>query len=237
MPDLVNRRSEAGVTLIELLVAMLVGTLVMSAALGLVTSSQGATKKIGDRVDAGQRGRVALDQVTQRLRSSACLEDGKTPPIVYGDATRITYYADLDGDTIYDPEQRALEFVAGPPTILLESRWQGLAVPLAAPAPAATSSRTVLSGYDPLLAQPSLLAQPYLRYFALSTATPAVVSELAVPLSDTDRVRVARIDIAFRARPSDTSLYTPNSVAMTTSVYARTPQSNATGPRPAFSCT
>ena len=61
--------------------------------MGMVDVSQRASSRVEARVDSTQRGRVAMEQVTQRLRSQVCL--GSASPIVSATDTDVTFFADL----------------------------------------------------------------------------------------------------------------------------------------------
>ena len=78
------RREERGFTLVELLVATSLGTVVLLAAGVLSTSMLNAQTRISDRSEAIARGRTAMEQIVQQLRSQVCLGPGY-PSITYAD--------------------------------------------------------------------------------------------------------------------------------------------------------
>lgn len=98
---------ESGFTLVELLTGMLVGSVVISAAVTLVLMSMNASTRVSDKVAGLSGGRVALAQVEQRLRSATCLTsteytvNGGAGPaaaanaILYAGPTGIVYLADI----------------------------------------------------------------------------------------------------------------------------------------------
>jgi hypothetical protein len=63
-------RSEQGVSLMELLVAMLSGTVVMIAMIGLLVFSTTQTSRINERVEADRLGRTVMTRITDELHSS-----------------------------------------------------------------------------------------------------------------------------------------------------------------------
>jgi Tfp pilus assembly protein PilV len=75
---LLRLRDERGVTLIELLVAMVTGLIVSGAAFSILNISLAQTSRIADRVSADQRGRVALENIMLELHSS-CVAPKTTP--------------------------------------------------------------------------------------------------------------------------------------------------------------
>lgn len=239
-------RRDDGFTLVELLVTMLLGTIVLGGLLGLVTTSERAGKRVSDRVDAAQRGRTGMEQISQALRAMVCLpapaSGAAVPtPIVEADATRVKWYANLDrsatadangdGDPTYDPQQRQLRIVGTPPAkvSVVEDRWTG-----ALPVPgttAASSSRVVIDGIVP--STDDGVTVPYFAYYGL--ASDGVAYEALTPAQITAAPgRVVRIDVSFRALPSSKTQATTVSqrpgADMRTSVYARQVNRSATPP-------
>ena len=53
-------RHESGVTLVELMVAMMIGTMTILAVYGVLDTSIKQSTKIAGRVNATQRGRIAM---------------------------------------------------------------------------------------------------------------------------------------------------------------------------------
>jgi prepilin-type N-terminal cleavage/methylation domain-containing protein len=184
--------AERGMTLVELLVTMVVGSTTLLAVMGLVEASQGASGRVTGRVDGTQRGRVAMEQVTQRLRSQTCL--GLAPPIVAGDDDSVTFYADM-GDETWRAQKRRL-FVAG--GALKEEIFDGTGTMPALTFPSTpTTTRVVLDGVRPYQSTPT---PPYFRFYAYDDQTPARPDALLnAPLSAADIPRVARVELSFSA--------------------------------------
>lgn len=98
-------------SLVELLVTVTIGMVVLFATGNLLDASGRASAEVQDRVDAVQRGRVAMEQVTQRLRSQVCL-NATTPAVTYAGANEMWFYTDLGDHTAgFVPEARKLRFV------------------------------------------------------------------------------------------------------------------------------
>lgn len=174
---------------------LLLGMIVMLAAMSLMDGAQGQTTRITGRVDGTQRGRVAMEQVTQRLRSQVCL--GSAAPIVDARATEVTFLADF-GDEAFTPEKRRL-YITG--NAMKEDYWAGTGTPPNVTfAPTPTRTRTIVTGIDQAR-DASGTSLPYFAYFAYNAATPTEPTEqLAAPVTTDDRARLVRVQVAFRAR-------------------------------------
>ena len=189
-------RREDGFTLPEVLIASLIGFIVLSGALGLLESTVRLGGGTMSKTDAMQRGRLAMDVVTRQLRSQVCAVAG-SPAIVDGRDSSISFYADF-GDGSRAPDRRTLQLDSGRAS-LVATVHTGTGTPPGPYAFPSTPSRTehVLEN----VVAPT--GTPFLRYFAFSTAAqPAPDVLLATPLSAADRRRVARIEVAFSARPT-----------------------------------
>jgi len=99
-------RQEEGFTLMEVLMATLVGFVVLAATMGLLESTVKLNTGVMGKTDAMQRGRLAMDKITQQLRSQVCL-DLDNPAIPLG-ATNdsVTFYADYSWDGKTAPVKR-----------------------------------------------------------------------------------------------------------------------------------
>jgi prepilin-type N-terminal cleavage/methylation domain-containing protein len=94
-------RSQRGFTLIELMVATSIGSVVMLATFATLDSSVKLTGNVTERVDSTQRARLAMDRITRELRSQVCPAAGTTP-IVAGDDYSVTFYS-FTGNTAVAP--------------------------------------------------------------------------------------------------------------------------------------
>jgi hypothetical protein len=75
---LLRLRDERGVTLVELLVALVAGLVVSFAAFSILDVSLSQSSRVADRVSADQRGRVAMEKIMLKLHSS-CVAAETTP--------------------------------------------------------------------------------------------------------------------------------------------------------------
>ena len=102
-------RNQDGFTVMEVLMAITVGFVVLAATLGLLESSVRLNTGLISKTDAMQRARLAMDMVTQDLRSQVCL-DFDDAAVVAGTDDSITFYGDF---TEYGtrPKKRKLTFM------------------------------------------------------------------------------------------------------------------------------
>ncbi len=194
-------RDEAGTTLPELLIAVTVGFVVLAATLGLLDSTLRLSGGVMSKTDAMQRGRLAMDRVTQQLRSQVCL-NLTTPAVVPGaTADSVTFYSDFgSGAPGSTPDRRTLTFDPASGTIA-ETVTEGSGPAggpydfSAAPRPNLILENAARSG-----------TEAFLTYFAYQqTGTPPrweAAKVLTPPLDAAEAARVARIDVAFTSRPT-----------------------------------
>ena len=208
------RRDERGFTLMELMVATTVGVAVLLGAGTLSSALLHAQTRISDRTESIARGRTAMEQIVQQLRSQVCLGPGY-PAITYGDDTHITFYADLANRT-FVPEQRDLQFASG---ALTERDYPGTATGALPPFTfARTPSRTRVI-LDRMQVQPGV---PFFRYYAFDGNNPIRPARLlATPLNANDAQRVVQVTVAFQALPSRGGSGT-TAEPFTANVYVRT---------------
>jgi type II secretory pathway pseudopilin PulG len=214
---------EDGFTLPEVLVASIVGFIVLAAVLGLLESTLRLSGDVMAKTDAMQRGRLAMDRVTQQLRSQICL-DVNVPAIESGTDRSVTFYADFGaGDK--PVEKRVLELNAGNITERIYADT--------APGPpyvfpgTPTRTNTVLEN---AAQQPGV---PFLRYYAFPTnaAVREPTQELAVPLLPASTGRVAKIEVAFVSRPTGAN-NDKNGVTLRDQVVVRHADPNLATPDP-----
>jgi prepilin-type N-terminal cleavage/methylation domain-containing protein len=218
-------RSEAGYTLVELLVAMGIGLVVVTGAFTLIGSAFPLASRTQERVDATQRGRVALDQMLTQLRSQVCI-DSSQPPIYDAKDDAVTFYASL-GNENAAPQRRTLTFAGG---AITEQVVQGAGTSPAWTFTGAPTARSLATG----LAQSG--TTPVFRYYAYTTAAPYEPTRLLDPasgasLTAAELKQVVRVDVAFLSKPQRGGA-TAQAVPFQGSVQTRTadPMSPAAGP-------
>jgi hypothetical protein len=192
---------ESGFTVMELLVASILGIIVILAAAALMDGAQGHASRVSARVDGTQRGRAAMEQVTQRLRSQVCL--GTATPTVEATDDSVTFYADF-GDEAFTPERRRVYVDDENGDGVMELReeiFPGTGTPPNVTFPVSPAQRRLLvDGIEPAKDSAGVPLQ-YFTYYAYDSSTPTEPRELLdTPVSADDRARLVRVQIAFRTR-------------------------------------
>lgn len=221
-----KRDSEAGFTLVELLVAMIIGMITIFAAFGLIDATTTGTAKVTGRTDASARGRVAMDAITRSLRSQVCVNG--VVPISAADANSVTFTADLSSNGLSD--QRRLSFDSIANTIPLGVKT-GTGNEPSRSFPATSFTNEVL-----LADVVADGATPIFSYWAdvAGTGGSQQTQLTTLPLSATDVRRVARIDITFAARPSKDTTTRSWASTLEDSVTMRAVDANDSNP--SFEC-
>jgi hypothetical protein len=207
-------REEAGMTLMEVLTACTVGLIVMGAMFAMLDTTVRLNTGVMSKTDAMQRGRVAMDVITQELRSQVCLNNLNNPAIKQGaKPDSVTFYSDFssaDGDVA--PQRRTLTFdpdTGDVRTAIYKATKLKPGPDDFVPTPSSVNLRleNTAQQVDPL--DPSKKI-PYLRYFAYETVgnpphpepTLELFPNASTGLNAAESARVARIEIAFVSRPT-----------------------------------
>ena len=192
-------RDERGFTLVELLVSTSVGVGLLFAAFTLSSAFSHAQTRVSDRSESIARGRTAMEQIVQQLRSQVCLGPGY-PAITYGDNSHMTFYADLANRT-FVPQRRDLQFANG---ALTENDYTGTATGGQPPfsfSAAPSRTRVILDRLQ--LQRSGGVDVPFFRYYSFDGNNPIRPSRLlATPLSANDAQRVVQITVSYQALPS-----------------------------------
>lgn len=185
---------EDGYSLPELLIGITVGLIVLFAGLATLDHAAKNSRNTTLRVDAAQRGRLAMDQIVRELRSQVCLGP-LSPALIAGTGSSVTFYADLS-DGSRPPERRVLTFDSGTARISEQTFVGTGAAPNTTYSSSPTRTRILLENAFPVG------TTPVFRYWAYDTVDPpSPTVGLPVPLSSNDLLRAAVIEIAFMTKP------------------------------------
>ncbi len=185
---------ESGFTLVELLAAIVVGMVVMFAVFGLLDTAVGLQARTVDRIDTTDRGRVAIDRLSQGFASRICV--GNEPSLVEADDGHVEFYASLapESSAVRLTVQRRRVAVVG--TRIREDVWTSnppLGPPNLPPANTTTPART----RDVASAVSQTATTPIFRYYAKDATSGLPTVLLATPLSPADLRRAVLIDVSF----------------------------------------
>ena len=190
------RSGEAGMSLVELLLAMVVGMVVLGAVVGLLDTAFPAQVRTAQRVDATATARGAMHVVTQRLRSQACV--GSQAPVIEGTADRVRFFSGFVEPGAEGIQIRELRYDADGRAIL-EDVWDDPSTTIADGT--ATVPTTGTRRATRILA--SDIERPaggVFRYYAFGSTPASPNQELtALPLARAAADSVIRIDVALTA--------------------------------------
>jgi prepilin-type N-terminal cleavage/methylation domain-containing protein len=197
-------REDDGFSLIELLTAMVIGTLVLGAMSLVFIRTTAATTDAQNRIETSQTGRLAIDHMTSLLDSQTCLlsKDAEfnpisTPAIVAGDKDSVTFYADQNpSDSSVSPDK--YKFTYDPATRrITETRWDAVGTEPSLKFDTAPSSVRTLVSDITYARDDSDAQQPVFKYYTFPTSGTAPTPVVA-PLTASTLKTVTQIAIQFQ---------------------------------------
>ncbi|MEA2228729.1 MAG: hypothetical protein QOF04_2359 [Solirubrobacteraceae bacterium] len=218
----IDPRGEAGMTLPEVLVACVVGMVILLAAFAVLDSVVRVNGRVTDRVDAVERGRLAIDEMVRDLRSQVC-PTPNTLSLASGSDTSVSAYVDLKSDGSA-PQLRTFTYDAAARTITQTT----VAPSGAASAPTYTATPTTRVLLTNVVADGTT---PVFRFYAADpTATPPGPTRALTAtsgLSALDLGAATRIAISFVARPARATTTERQAAYLQNDVYLRAANPNA----------
>jgi type II secretory pathway component PulJ len=202
------RDEESGFTLVEMLVACIIGTTILLASFMMLDSSVVLTGKVTDRVDRTQRARLAMEQVTRELRSQVCPSAGN-PALIDAQGNSITFYAFM-GSGAFVPDKFQILWDSSSNSII-ENKWAGSGAAPSTTWAATPTQRTLLTDV-----KPPPPTGPMFAYYVSGGASP-----LATPLSAANLATTSKIAVTFMTYASGRNA-TGSSVTLQSEVFART---------------
>lgn len=129
---MLERRAQAGHSLVEVLVATAVMGLIMSATLSILRAGLAAWGWGAGRVEAQQTARVALERIARELREAGYDPAGAGfEAVVVAEPTRIVIHRDLNGNGLIDPTRERITYLLRSGETTLRRDAGGGAQPLA----------------------------------------------------------------------------------------------------------
>lgn len=200
---MIKLRNEDGFTLMEALTAITVGFVVLAATLGLLESTVRLNSGVISKTDAMQRGRLAMDNITQQLRSQVCLDFSNPAILTESTADSVTFYADYSWDGKTAPVKRKLVFDAAKGEVIsYQYKTPSTLMPpppdTYSPTPAV--SKLELAGVERQIDPQTKLPVPFLRYYAYKRQPDGrwlATDELKPPFTAAQAARVARVDVSY----------------------------------------
>lgn len=200
-------REEAGMTIMEVLVACTVGMIVLTAMFGLLDSTVRMNTNVMRKTDAMQRGRIAMDVLTQELRSQVCLPNLQGTAVIAGAADYVEFYSDFTDGTGNEPltkRRLAMNPTTGDITTSIFTTTRLTPRPTDFTAtPTIIQKRLENAALTPRAGGGQV---PFLQYYAYrwvgNPPRPEPIEPLTPPLDNTEVRRVARVDINFVSQPT-----------------------------------
>jgi prepilin-type N-terminal cleavage/methylation domain-containing protein len=226
--------SEHGFTLIEMLVTLVTGIVVLLATYFVLDVSIRESSRLSERVDADQRGRIAMEKILQELHSS-CVASGVTPVESGSTSTKLEIISQTGNETVFPHvTKHVIQYVPSTHTLTDESY-----VSIAEKNPhgewewptTANSSQTILTGIAPSTegSGEHITTVPIFEYYKyeggnLST-TPISESELSSGSAN----ETAAIAVRFTAWPSSERTTGARTVDLADTAVLRFDPASATG--------
>lgn len=204
-------RADDGFSLMELLAAMAIGSLVLTALMTVFISGVRGTTQIQDRVDNTARARYSMDRIVRLLDSQVCYvpiaTDFGTPPVFSGSTNNsASFLADMTGAS-GNPRRYTLTYVpgaAGAPGSITQDTYSYDSVAKTFTKKVGVTTKLV---GDILPAVDNGVTQPIFKYYPFYPAGYADATKIGnvsdtpatTPLSATDSQRVVKVVVQFAA--------------------------------------
>jgi prepilin-type N-terminal cleavage/methylation domain-containing protein len=213
------RSEQSGFTLVELLVACTVGSLVLLATFMMLDSSVVLTGRVTDRVDRTARSRTAMEAITRKLRSQVCAAAG-VPALIDAQDYSVKFYAFTKAGA-FVPDQVELAWDTNTNSIV-QRTWAGTgAAPYTTFASTPATSTVLTDVLPPFVSGNSGPRGPIFRYYVSGSSTP-----LSTPLSTANLKAASKVDITFMTYPLGRG-GNGSSTTLQSEAFARTADPNA----------
>jgi Tfp pilus assembly protein PilW len=205
-----------GFTLTEVVVAIGVGMIVLLAAFTVTDRAFHTSKRISDREDALQRGRVALELMTRELHSMTCA--GQTAPVSAAKDDEVQFYAYMGDPTTGStlPDLHKLTYSTSNNGTITESVYDVTSTTTTPPTVTATplSTRRLLTNIGQITTTSGTL--PIFSYYSFdanATQGTGAFTQLSTNsgsgLTSTDLPKVVKVAINFKSKPTGNVVNAP----------------------------
>jgi prepilin-type N-terminal cleavage/methylation domain-containing protein len=206
------RDEQDGFSLVELLAAMAIGSLILTVLMTIFITGVKGTSRIQDRVDSAQRARVALDAITTLLDSQVCVPRvsgtstnilSDAPVVAGSDGSSVTFFGDLTGAGT-QPSKYTITYS---PTAKTLTRYTYAATGNTPTRSFLATKTSTLIASDVMPATVDGVVQPIFTYYTYISGTAAQNGQInqlaaAVPLSEDASPQVVRVGVQFQAYSS-----------------------------------
>lgn len=215
---------DSGFTLVELIVGMAAGSFLIAAAFLLVQMAVKTQADATSRVEAIQKGRGAINDITRTLRAQTCIGNGAAAFVTATDTSLQVYTSVGSAQTDYQRiQRRTISFVpdaSGVNGKIVESSELGIGRPPNVTGWGAATSRVLTE--DVRL----ITGVPLFTYYTYQGSPASPTLKLTTPLNAGDVFRVVRVDVAFESTTNRVSQSLP-SLQFRNSAAARTADPDA----------
>jgi Tfp pilus assembly protein PilV len=223
-------RADHGFTLVEMLVAMVSGMVVILATLSVLDISISQSSRISERVDADQRGRVALEKLMLELHSS-CIAFASNPVEPGSTDTNIKFVSQSGNEAYFTSVTKHevslntvthqltdASYASTNTAAELGTNWNFPAAP--------TSTQPLLTGAFQTVTEG--LTIPVFRYYKYEGGNISNTPE-TTPVSAADAKATAEVTVNFTIAPSSERTSADRKVELTNTAVLRYDPASATG--------
>lgn len=232
MITLPTPRAEHGFTLVEMLVAIVSGMVVILATLSVLDISISQSSRISERVDADQRGRLAMEKLMLELHSS-CIAFASNPVEPGSTDTNIKFVSQSGNEAYFTSVTKHevslnsvthqltdTSYVSTNTASELGTSWNFSATP--------TSTQPLLTGAFQTVEPLSGLVVPVFRYYKYEGGNISLTPE-TTPVSAADAKATAEVTVNFTTAPSSERTDADRKVELTNTAVLRYDPASATG--------
>ena len=201
---------QRGITVVELLVAVVAGLAVLMASFTMLNATLRGNARVGQRVDANQRGRPVLTRIMDELHS-VCVAPG-LPPVLSGSTdTSITFLHKTGSAVEPAPDRRTISLTSG---TLSESVYPYVSgsAPNYTFSSTPTTTRLLTRVGNGRINGASV---PPFRYYAYS-GNVVSTTPLPTPLTEADAARTVQVTVTFAVSPGRTRVVESTAAATLT---------------------